>query len=183
MSDFPYLETERLLLRELTASDAHDVFAIHSDRQAMRWFGSDPLTSVQEAQKLIETFAGWRQLPNPGTRWGIQRKTDLRFLGTCGLFRWNRSWKSCVTGYELASFAQKQGFMFEALTTILGWGFENMGINRVEAQVHPDNLTSIKLLSNLGFVQEGCMREAGFWLGSHHDLQQFGLLRRDFVMR
>jgi ribosomal-protein-alanine N-acetyltransferase len=181
MSDFPYLETKRLLLREIVASDAQDVFSIHSDQRAMRWFGSDPLTSIQEAKKLIDVFAGWRQLANPGTRWGIQHKADLRFLGSCGLFKWNRSWKSCVMGYELAPFARGQGFMSEALSAVLGWGFENMELNRVEAQVHPENLASTKLLSKLGFVQEGCMREAGFWHGSHHDLQQFALLRRDFI--
>ncbi|WP_266172170.1 GNAT family N-acetyltransferase [Dyella subtropica] len=183
MSDFPNLETERLLLREMVASDAPDVFAIHGDKLAMRWFGSDPLTSMEEAQKLIEAFAGWRQLPSPGTRWGIQRKADLRFLGSCGLFKWNRPWKSCAIGYELASFAQGEGFMFEALSTILDWGFENMGLNRVEAQVHPENLASTRLLSKLGFVQEGCMREAGFWHGNHYDLQQFALLRRDFMIQ
>jgi Acetyltransferases, including N-acetylases of ribosomal proteins len=183
MSNFPNLETERLLLREMVPSDAPDVFAIYGDRVAMRWFGSDPLASLEEAQKLIETFAGWRRLPNPGTRWGIQRKADLRFLGSCGLFKWNRSWKSCVIGYELASFAQGEGFMFDALSAILDWGFENMELNRVEAQVHPENRASTKVLFKLGFVQEGCMREAGFWCGDHHDLQQFGLLRRDFVIQ
>lgn len=183
MSDFPYLETERLLLREIVASDAQDVFAIRKDQPAMRWYGSNPLTSVQEAQKVIDVYAGWRQLPNPGTRWGIQQKSDPRFLGSCGLFKWNRSWKSCVIGYELAASAQGLGFMFEALSAALDWGFEHMGLNRVEAQVHPENVASMKLLSKLGFVPEGCMREAGFWLGSHHDLQQFALLRRDFFNR
>lgn len=181
MNDFPYLETERLILREIVASDAEDVLAIRSDQLAMRWYGSDPLVSIQEAHKVIDAYAGWRQLPNPGTRWGIQQKADLRFLGSCGLFKWNRSWKSCVVGYELASFARGQGFMFEVLSAVLEWGFENMGLNRVEAQVHPENLASIKLLSRLKFVQEGCMREAGFWLGRHHDLQQFALLRRNFM--
>ncbi|RUL75981.1 GNAT family N-acetyltransferase [Dyella choica] len=183
MSNFPILGTERLLLREIVASDAPDVFAIYSDSLAMRWFGSDPLTSMEEAQKLIEAFARWRQLPSPGTRWGIQRKADRRFLGSCGLFKWNRAWKSCVIGYELASFAQGEGFMFEALSAILNWGFENMGLNRVEAQIHPENDASLRLLSRLGFVREGCMREAGFWHGSHHDLQQVALLRRDFMIQ
>jgi ribosomal-protein-alanine N-acetyltransferase len=183
MTAFPCLETRRLHLREIVQSDAQDVFSIHSDQSAMRWFGSDPLTSIEEAKKLIDVFSGWRQMANPGTRWGIQHKSDLRFLGSCGLFKWNRSWKSCVVGYELASSARGQGFMVEALCAVLEWGFANMGLHRVEAQVHLQNLASIKLLSKLGFVQEGCMREAGFWLGSQHDLQLYALLRRDFISR
>src|SRR5512139_756300 len=46
MSGFPTIETDRLLLREIVAADAPALFAIHSDAQAMRWFGSDPLTEL-----------------------------------------------------------------------------------------------------------------------------------------
>ena len=183
MCGFPTLETDRLILREIVASDAPDLFGIHGDADAMRWFGSDPLTDMQQAEKLIEIFASWRQMPNPGTRWAIQRKSDNRFLGSCGLFKWNRAWKSCVIGYELGSFAWGKGFMIEALSAILDWGFENMELNRVEAQVHSENIASINLMRRLGFAQEGHLREAGFWLGQHHDLQQFALLRREYLTR
>lgn len=181
MSDFPTLETDRLILREIGAADAPVLFAIHGDVEAMRWFGTDPLTDLQQAEKMIETFAAWRQMPNPGTRWGIQRKSDHQLLGSCGLFKWNRGWKSCVVGYELARSAWKAGFMLEALSAALAWGFEHMELNRVEAQVHPSNAASIKLVRTLGFVHEGQLREAGFWRGEHHDLLQFGLLRREYL--
>jgi len=179
MSDFPQLVTSRLRLREIVASDAPGLFAIHGDADAMRWFGSDPLTTLGQAEKLVELFSSWRNLPNPGTRWGIERKTDGRLLGSCGLFKWNRGWKSCVIGYELAASAQGQGYMSEALSVILDWGFEHMALNRIEAQVHARNTASIALLGRFGFVLEGHLREAGFWGGTHHDLQQFALLRRD----
>jgi ribosomal-protein-alanine N-acetyltransferase len=183
MSAFPVLETDRLLLREIVALDAPTLLAIHGDAEAMRWFGSDPITDLQQAETLVETFAAWRQLPNPGTRWGIQEKLNNKLVGSCGLFRWNRGWKSCVVGYELAQSAQGAGFMLEALSTALAWGFEHMELNRVEAHVHPENAASIKLLRTLGFVQEGHLREAGFWRGEHHDLLQFALLRRAYRMR
>lgn len=183
MSDFPVLDTPRLLLREIVASDAAGLLAIHGDAEAMRWFGSDPLTSITQAGQLVDMFASWRRLPNPGTRWGIARKADGRLIGSCGLFKWNRTWKSCVIGYELAAPAQRQGFMREALSTVLDWGFEQMALNRIEAQVHAENTPSIALLGRLGFALEGNLREAGFWGGRHHDLQQFALLRRDYQDR
>jgi len=183
MNDFPTLETDRLFLREIVATDAPDLFAIHSNAEAMRWFGADPLTDIRQAEKLIETFTGWRQMPNPGTRWAIQRKADRQFLGSCGLFKWNRSWQSCILGYELGAFAWGKGFMTEALPAILDWGFENMALNRVEALTHPDNMASIKLIRNLGFTREGYMREAGFWLGQHQDLLLYALLHREHLSR
>lgn len=48
MSDFPTLETDRLVLREIVADDAPALFAIHSDAIAMRWFGTDPLVDIAQ---------------------------------------------------------------------------------------------------------------------------------------
>jgi ribosomal-protein-alanine N-acetyltransferase len=180
MSDFPTLETARLLMRELVAADAPALFAIHGDAQAMRWYGADPMIDVRQAQRLIDIFAGWRRMPQPGARWGIQRKSDDLLIGTCGLFKWNRGWQTCTVGYELARSARGVGAMSEALTAALTWGFEHMKLNRIEAQIHPENAASLKLAQGLGFVQEGRAREAGFWQGEYHDLLQFGLLRKDW---
>jgi [ribosomal protein S5]-alanine N-acetyltransferase len=177
---FPTLETERLVLREIVADDAPALFAIHSDVEAMRWFGTDPLREPSEAEVLIARFAEWRRQPNPGTRWGLQRKAGGGLIGTCGLFKWNRGWHSCTLGYELAASAWGEGLMGEALVRVLAWGFEQMQLHRVEAMIHPRNEASIKLARKLGFVHEGCAREAGYWLGAHQDLLHFGLLRTEF---
>lgn len=181
MIDFPALATPRLLLRELTEADALALFAIHGDRAAMRYFGADALTQPEQACELIGKFAAWRKAANPGVRWGIQRKADGALLGTCGLFGWNRDWHKCATGYELAQHAWGQGFMREALTSAFAWAFTAMDLNRIEAQVHPDNAPSLKLLHALGFQREGLLREVGRWNGRFHDLVQLGLLRSDWA--
>ena len=181
MSHFPTLETERLWLRELTLADAADLLAIQGDPEVMRWFGADPLADIAAAEKLISMFAGWRKLPNPGVRFGLERKADGRLLGTCGLFSWHRAWRKCSTGYELGTFAWGQGYMREALTEALRWGFASMELNRVEAQIHPRNTASLKLVRSLGFVEEGLLREVGYWAGAPQDLLQFSLLRREFL--
>lgn len=84
MSDFPSFETDRLQLREIVATDAHDLLAIHSHQRAMQWYGADPLKGIEQAEKLIAVFASWRKLPNPGTRWGIQRKAIANSLARAG---------------------------------------------------------------------------------------------------
>ena len=178
---FPSLSTKRLQLREIVASDAPALLAIHSDREAMKWFGTDPLPDLEAAEKVIAGFANLRQQPNPGVRWGIVQARGGALLGTCGLFRWNRGWRTCLTGYELARHAQGHGYMTEALRAIFAWGFETMELERIEAQVHPLNTPSLALLKRLGFVEEGLLREAGYWLGERRDLVQLGLLKREFV--
>ncbi|SDU98413.1 GNAT family N-acetyltransferase [Pseudomonas mucidolens] len=178
MNTFPILHTERLHLRELVADDAPVLFEIYRNAEAMRWFGIDPMTELAQAHALIATFSHWRTQPNPGTRWGLEH--DGRLLGSCGLFKWNRSWNSCSLACELAPSAWGNGLMSEALHAMLEWGFAQMQLHRVEALVHPRNSACQALLGRLGFTQEGMLREAGFWGGRYQDLQIFSLLCHEY---
>jgi ribosomal-protein-alanine N-acetyltransferase len=171
------METRRLRLREIVADDAPMLFAIHGDAELMRWYGVDPLPDIAAASKLIDGFANLRGLANPGTRWGVQRKGKSELIGSCGLFGWNRAWRKCTVVYELAAQAQGSGYMHEALSAVFSWGFEHMRLNRIEAQIHPENTASIRLARRLGFVEEGCLRQAGYWRGGYHDLLLLSLLR------
>jgi renalase len=178
---FPTITTERLMLRELLATDAPALLSIHGDANYMRWFGSDPITDVAQAENLIKNFAGWREHANPGVRWAIERKSDQKLVGTCGLFKWNRNWRSCSTGYELSREAAGQGYMAEALKAIFSWGFENMKLNRIEATVSPENTPSINTLTRANFVREGFQREAGYWGKQSRNFYGYALLRADHL--
>jgi [ribosomal protein S5]-alanine N-acetyltransferase len=179
-SSFPTLETPRLLLREIVHDDAPALFAVHGDPESMKWFGVDPLPDEAAALKLVDLFAGWRTMANPGTRWGIQLKDQGTLVGTCGLFAWNRSWRKCTLGYELNQNSRGHGYMQEALQACIPWGFDHMELNRIEAQVHPRNAASLRSLERLGFKQEGLLRQLGFWAGQYHDMYQYSLILSDW---
>jgi ribosomal-protein-alanine N-acetyltransferase len=112
---FPILETSRLILRELVVQDAPSLFAIYADIEHMRWYGIDPFPNCEAAEERIKMFSSMRLQANPATPWAITLKTEGAFIGTCGLFAWNRNWRKCSVGYELARQAQGKGFMQEAL--------------------------------------------------------------------
>lgn len=181
MSNFPHLETSRLHLREITEADAPALLRIHGDTRHMALFGTDALTSLDDAKKVVATFASWMQLPNPGIRWGLELRERPGLIGTCGLFAWNRHWRKCATGYEIAPEHVRMGLMAEALRAAFAWGFDHMALNRIEAQVHEDNQPSVNLLTRLGFQREGRLREVAFWSGRHHDLLQYSLLASDWL--
>jgi ribosomal-protein-alanine N-acetyltransferase len=179
--DFPNLRTRRLVLREINGADADDLFQIHGNAEHMKWFGSDPLPDIGAANRLIELFAKWREEPATGTRWGIHLQDAPGLIGTCGLFRWNRNWRTCVVGYEISPLQQGRGLMQEALAAMFAWGFEHMQLNRIEAHVHPENPGSLAILRKFGFVEEARLREVGHWAGCHHDLMLYSLLKRDWI--
>jgi [ribosomal protein S5]-alanine N-acetyltransferase len=176
---FPVLRTQRLRLRALTAADGPALFAIHSDPEWMRWYGVDPLVEESQGAQLAELFASWFNA-GTGYRWGLERKEDRRLIGTCGLFRWNKSWHNCVTGYEIAQDCQGKGYMREAMESVLDFGFNMMLLHRIQAETHPDNINSIELALRLGFRFEGIHREQAFWNGRFHDLNCYSLLEQDW---
>ena len=180
MADFPILQTPRLRLREIVDDDAPALLHIHGDAGHMKWFGNDPVADLEGAKQLVALFAGWRQMAAPGTRWAIELRDAPGLIGTCGLFAWHKSWRKCALGYELAPEHTGRGLMREALAAIFDWGFDAMTLHRIEAQVHPLNAPSLRLLQGLGFRQEGLLREVGYWGGRHHDLIQHGLLRQEW---
>jgi ribosomal-protein-alanine N-acetyltransferase len=176
---FPHLITPRLRLRQIERSDADALFAIHSDAAWMRWYGVDPITERSQAGQLAEFFASWSGV-GTGFRWGLERKQDRRLIGTCGLFRWNKSWHNCVIGYEIARGCHGRGYMREALDAILAYGFTEMGLHRIQAETHPDNAASIGLAARFGFRFEGVHRGQAFWSGRFHDLNCYALLEPEW---
>lgn len=70
---FPKLETERLLLKEITTDDAEDIFAYFSDDNVTRYYGQDTLKDIKQAEKFIDLFSK-NYAEKRGIRWGIQKK-------------------------------------------------------------------------------------------------------------
>jgi [ribosomal protein S5]-alanine N-acetyltransferase len=176
---FPDLPTTRLTLRQILPSDSPALFAIHSDADWMRWYGVDPATEPEHADQLAELFASWFNA-GTGFRWALERNQDRQLIGTCGLFRWNKSWRNCVIGYEIRRDCHGHGYMREALAAVLDYGFNMMHLHRIQAETHPDNLASIGLATRLGFRFEGVHREQAFWGNRFHDLNCYSLLECDW---
>jgi len=176
---FPILRTPRLRLRQVVPSDAPALFVIHSDAEWMRWYGVDPITELAQAEHLADLFGSWFSAGS-GFRWALERNKDKRLIGTCGLFRWNKSWRNCVIGYEIHREFHGQGYMREALTAVLDYGFNGMNLHRIQAETHPDNTPSIGLATRLGFRFEGVHRDQAYWNGRFHDLNCYSLLEPDW---
>ena len=58
-------------------------------------------------------------------------------------------------------------------------GFAEMGLNRIEATIGPENTRSVNVVERLGFRKEGLLRERFFYGGRRRDELVYGLLRSD----
>ena len=176
------LATARLDLRPLVLDDAPALFAIFSDPEVQRYGSSPPWADLPVAVAAIE-----RDLKAAADgvcfRLGLFRRGDDRLLGTCTLFHIDEQCRRAEIGYALASSAWGQGYAAEAIRALLAYGFGEMKLNRVEADIDPLNLPSARALERHGFVREGLLRERWIVGGVKSDSAMYGLLAADFEAR
>ncbi len=172
------LQTERLLLRPLQAADAQPLFAMYSDPKVMRYWSSAPWTSIAAAHEMISKDQ--KSLPaGEHLRLGIEIRSTQECIGTCSLFNFMAQCRRAEIGYGLASSFWGHGYMHEALAALLAYGFDELGLNRVEADIDPRNAASARRLERLGFRKEGHLRERWIVDGEVSDTSLYGLLRSD----
>lgn len=176
---FPALETERLRLRASGPGDAEATLAVLSSEDVCRYYDLSPLTVRGEAAALIANRAA-AFAREERIRWALARREDDGVIGSCGLSRWDEEAAQAEVGYELSPEWQGQGLMREALSAVLGFGFDRMRLARVEANVVPENGPSRRLLRRLGFREVELRRGRGFWKGESHDLIYHLLYREDW---
>src|SRR5712691_4886875 len=180
-SHFPTLTTQRLLLRQIEMSDAEALFATHSDEETMKLFGTRQ-KSVEETREMIQRFQ--RQYAQRQViRWGVTLKGDDRVIGSCPFFNFDEGFHRAETGYILNRAYWKQGIMSEAMSAVLAFGFMQLGLQRIEAMVDPENENSKGLLQRLGFTYEGRLRKHYFSDGVFSDDLIFSLLKDEWQAR
>ena len=172
--------TARLRLRPLADSDAEALLGIFGDPQVMRYWSTPPWTGLDDAHEMIQRDRAALSLGHY-VRLGLERVGDATLIGACTLFDLHPTSRRAEMGYALAAAAWGQGYMDEALRALLAFGFDDLGLNRVEADIDPRNEASARALQRLGFRQEGLLRERWIVAGEVSDSALYGLLRADWA--
>ncbi len=181
-NELPTLQTPRLALRQLSAADTADIFAIFSDPDVMRYWDHGPMTKPSDAADYIEQIQdGLRR--RELFQWGTSEKSDGRIVGTCTLLHVSHTHQRGEIGFALARAHWGRGIAMEAVSALLAFAFGELQLHRLEADVDPRNDRSLRLLERLGFHREGNLRERYFVDGERQDAVMLGLLRPEWTPR
>jgi RimJ/RimL family protein N-acetyltransferase len=175
----PLLHGARVRLRALAAHDADALLALHSDAAVMRYWSCPPWTGRDQALAHIERIAREREAME-FYPWVATLPDDDTLIGTCTLFDIHREHRRGVIGYALRSPFWGQGLAGEMVRLALGHAFDTLDLNRIEADIDPDNLASCRLVERAGFRREGTLRERWRVGGGVQDTALYGLLRREW---
>lgn len=175
----PSLSARRVRLRCLTDQDVPSLFTILGDREVTRYWGHDVLSSVHAATMLLEEIHN-KFVDRTLFQWGVALLDTDVVIGTCTLAFLDARNRRAELGFALARAHWGQGYMSEALPTLLGFGFGEMHLHRIWADTDPRNIPSIRVLARLGFRREGFLREHYFVDGEPQHAIVYGLLRSDW---
>jgi len=178
------IETERLLLRPLSAGDVDAFAAYRADSDVARYQSWDSGFTRAEAVRHVAGDHGVG-LPAPG-RWlqlAVVERRDGRLAGDCGIHVEGDQPATAEVGVTLAPAAQGRGFATEAVGAIVRALFEQHGMHRVFATADDRNAPVHRVFDRLGFRLEARFVEADWFKGEWATLRVYGLLAREWRAR
>lgn len=182
IDSLPSPEGPRVRLRAPRQSDAADVYAVYSDPQVLRYWSHGPWSDPAQADDWIaRSWAGFAD--RSALQWVVARREDDRVVGSTTLFACVAQHRRCEIGYALGAAHWGRGLAREALALALDQAFGVLGLNRIEADIDPRNLASVRLVEALGFRREGELRARYHVGGEIQDSLIYGLLASDRAAR
>jgi [ribosomal protein S5]-alanine N-acetyltransferase len=173
------LSTERLWLREINPQVYRALFTAGCNDQIMQVLG---LTSAYELEMERQRYQqGMTTFNLSFKNFQLIDKKTQRIIGSCGFHTWILYHHRAEIGYEIFDDTLKgKGLMSEAIQPVIAFGFEQMGLHRIEALVEPSNQPSLKLVKKLGFREEGLLKQHYLKDHAFEDSVMFALLKEEY---
>ncbi|MCC3765943.1 GNAT family N-acetyltransferase [Glycomyces sp. TRM65418] len=150
------LTTERLTLRPLVAADAETLDAINADPEIMRYIGdgrpktTEATRAIAEKVEAVWAERGWGTFAvvenESGTLVGIGVMATPSFLPEI--------LPATEVGWRIKRDRWGRGYAPEAARAVVGFAFDELGLDRVVSCIHVDNTASIRVAEKLGMTLE-----------------------------
>jgi ribosomal-protein-alanine N-acetyltransferase len=148
-----FVETDRLIIRELTPEDADGIFELDSDPEVHLYLGNNPIGTVEQAAEAIQ-FIRQQYINNGIGRWAVIEKSTNKFIGWTGL----KLMKETVNnhnnyydlGYRLIKKYWGKGYATETAIASLAYGFNELKLSEIFAMADVQNIGSDSVLKKAG---------------------------------
>jgi len=144
----PLIETDRLLLREITIDDKEALFKLHSDPRVQKYTGEATVSSMQEIEIAIKSRISDYKKYGFG-RWATFLKRNDQFVGWAGL-AYLPEFDEIDLGYRFLQEYWGLGIATEASKAILNYGFGALKLKKIVAIAMKENRASIRVMEKIG---------------------------------
>ena len=152
-NEFPTIQTDRILLREITDLDLENIFNGLSNPNVIQHYGIS-FDSLEATKEQMIWFADRKQM-----WWAICSLDNQTFYGAGGLNDIDDEKCKAEIGLWLLPNFWGMGIMKEVLPLISDYGLTKLKLNRIEGFVETDNMNCKNAMSKLDFKNEGTMKD------------------------
>ena len=178
-SHIPELTTERLTLRKMMVIDAADMYEYACRQNVTKYVTWHPHPDRMYTREYLQ-YLGNRYAAGMFYDWAIVYEPDCKMVGTCGFTSFNYLSDSAEVGYVLNPDYWGKGIMREALARVIRFGFEELGLHRIEAKYIVENERSRHAMESVGMTFEGVLRESMLVKGAYVDVGVCSILRSEW---
>lgn len=155
------LETKRLILRRFTMEDAADMYNNWaSDAEVTKYLTWPPHSSLEVTKMLLSDWILKYENDNY-FNWAIEYKETGRVIGNISVVKLNEAISAADMGYCMSRSLWGKGIMPEALTVVIDYLLNEVGLNRVAACHAVENPKSGRVMDKSGMKLDGVLRQAG----------------------
>ncbi len=178
----PYMETERLILRETKPSDFKDMFEYAHLPYIGPVAGWAPHRTLGETRGVLKLFNDKKSYGQLGTI-AVIWKENNKMIGTVELHTFIAGFKAEL-GYTINPEYWGKGIAVEASKKALEWAFCLLKLKRIECSTFVENERSIRVCEKLGLTYEGIRKKAyQLYDGSIHDLKCYSLTDDEYFSK
>lgn len=176
-ASFPIIMTNRLLLRQFIESDLENVYKGLSNPEIIQYYGVNYKT-IEEAKSQMQFFADLEK-EETGIWWAVCSLDNKVFYGAGGLNSISKEHKKAEIGFWLLTEFWGKGIMKEVMPIICNYGFDSLGLHRIEGIVETENSNCKNAMKKLDFKHEGTMRECEIKNGKYISLDIYAKLKNN----
>jgi len=180
MNETLSFKTNRLLIRDLNWDDLDFIHALHSIPEVHQFATLNVPESLNESKNYLEIYIS-QQNYHPRKEYGFCISTfDQKPIGLIGLSNSLNKFQSAELWFKLNPEHWGKGYITEAASRVLHFGFKEIHLHRIEAGVATENIGSIKVLEKIGLQREGMRRKILPIRGQWKDNFHYAILEEDF---
>jgi len=171
------IETQRLLLREITPDDAEMVYAWMGDPEVQKYERWQPHPNADWSRGYIHEYLNDYQSDRL-YHWGIELEGKL--IGYVCVVNVDDNDQKGLMGYALARNFWSKGYTTEAVKAVLRYMFTEIGLNRIEATHAVNNAASGRVLEKAGMIFEGRAKDYYFCNSEFQDSNLYAITKNEY---
>jgi [ribosomal protein S5]-alanine N-acetyltransferase len=132
-------------------ADEQEIFALRSSDEINKYLDRPKANTLDDARNFITKIINGIA-KNESIFWVVTPKDESKLLGTICLWKISKEEAKAEIGYELLPENHGKGIMQEVIPRVLQFGFEEIKLEMIEAELSPRNLKSVRLLEKNNFT-------------------------------